>query len=129
MIFSSVDVSPLDGHEPGEGVDGLEYEVRGSFRIVQEGVKPNSEKGDFRGQVFEVIGVFENLKLFGSEVLRVEAVLASVLVAGLAAALAFGLDVAMALEVVEGALGGSLSPGMLSRKSRISLFNSFMGRG
>ena len=61
--------------------------------------------------------------------LRVEAVLASVLVAGLAAALAFGLDVAMALEVVEGALGGSLSPGMLSRKSRISLFNSFMERG
>ena len=87
MIFSSVDVSPLDGHEPGEGVDGLEYEVRGSFRIVQEGVKPNSEKGDFRGQVFEVIGVFENLKLFGSEVPGVEAVLAGVLVAGLGAAL------------------------------------------
>ncbi len=100
----------MDVDELSEGVKGFEGEVRGGGWVVEEGVELDPEEGDFPGEVFEVIGVFENLKLFGSEMLGVEAVLVGVLVAGLAAGLAFRLfvttDLFITTEVVGGALGG-----------------------
>ena len=35
MVFLTVDVSPLDGREPGEGVDGAENKLMGNLGAVE----------------------------------------------------------------------------------------------
>ncbi len=109
---STIDVSTLDGGEPGEGVGGADDDFRGGFRVFQQGVELDAKEFDFRVEALVVVDLFELLHLLRGEVLGVEAVLAGVLFAGLAAALALVGFVHVFLlfggEVVERAFGGFL---------------------
>ena len=89
-------------------LDGpIEDEVRRSFGIVEEGVELDAEMAISGARSLRSLAFSRLLKLFRGEVFGVEAVLAGVLVAGLAAGLEFRLFVTfVAAEVVEGALGG-----------------------
>ena len=98
-------VAALDGYQPSEDVNGLEEQFRGRFLVGEEGVEFDAEEGNFLVQAADVQGVVEILKLFGGKVLGVEAVLAGVLVAGLAAALT------LAGDIVEGTLGRGVRAG------------------
>ena len=48
MVHLSVDVAPLDGHEPGEGVDDFEDKVGRGIRVIQKSVELDAEEVYFR---------------------------------------------------------------------------------
>ena len=83
-------VALLDCRELGDGADGLVYELGGRVGIVEKGLEPDSQEGYFMRHVLDLQGGFEFLKLFRGHALGVEAVLAGVMIAGLASGLALG---------------------------------------
>ena len=61
----AVCVAALDGHEPGDGMDGAEQGLGGNGRVFKHGVEAESEEGYFRLEAGVFVDAFQVLLLFG----------------------------------------------------------------
>ena len=86
----TVDIAALNVHEPAQDAYGPVDEVGVGFRVLEQFIEPDADDGNLRGKISNSKGVVVFLEQPCREMLGVEAVLAGVLVAGLAARLTPG---------------------------------------